>query len=139
MGERSIGVLHPYVYRLADIFQSHVAHQGAGQQTGLAQNLKAVADPEHQSAAVSELLDRFHHRREFSDGASAQVIAEGKAAGNDDGIAVLQVMRLVPEECNRLLRNLLDGPIGIVIAIRSRENDDAEFHPSFLAEGYTRV
>jgi hypothetical protein len=47
----------------------------------------------------------------------------------------LEVVRLVPQERDRLLRHLLDGPIRVVIAVRSGENDDAEFHPSFLAEG----
>jgi hypothetical protein len=41
----------------------------------------------------------------------------------------------VPQEYDWLSGYILDGPIGIVIAVRSRENDDAEFHPGFLAEG----
>ena len=96
---------------------------------------KPLQMPKHQPAAVGELSYRFHYRGKLGDGAGAQVIAVGKTAGNDDGVAVFEVMRLVPKECDRLLRDLLDGPICVVIAVRSGENDDAEFHPGFLAEG----
>jgi hypothetical protein len=37
-------------------------------------------------------------------------------------------MRVVPEESDGLFGNLLDGPEGIVIAIRTGENNDAKFH-----------
>jgi hypothetical protein len=29
---------------------------------------------------------------------------------------------------------LLDRPVGIVVTVRSGENDDAEFHPNFSLE-----
>ena len=57
-----------------------VAHQGPGQEPRLAQNLEAVADPEHQAARGGVLLDRAHHRRKARDRPAAQVVAVGKAA-----------------------------------------------------------
>ena len=101
-GKRSFRVLDPYLDRFADVLQPDIAHQGSGQQAGLAQNLEAIANPQHQSAAGGELPHRFHHRREFGDGAGAQIVAIGESAGHDDGIAVLQIMGFVPQECDRL-------------------------------------
>jgi hypothetical protein len=77
---------------------------------------------------VGKLADGIHHGRELGNGASAQVIAEGEAAGNYDDIAILQVVRFMPEECSLLIHHVLGGPEGIVIAVGSGENYDAEFH-----------
>ena len=50
-GEGGLRVLDPDMLHLADETQPGVAHQDAGQEAGLAQDLEAVADPEHQAAA----------------------------------------------------------------------------------------
>ena len=41
---------------LADVFEPGIAHQRAGQQAGLGQNLEAVADAQHQAAAGGKPL-----------------------------------------------------------------------------------
>src|SRR5712692_8087665 len=128
VGKRRVVVFDSYVHRLADIFQTDVAHQRSGQQSRLTQNLEAVADTEDQSAPVGELTNRSHHGREFGDGASTEVVAEGEASGDDNGVAVLEVVRVVPEESYGLLGNLLDGPESIVVTVRSGENNNAKFH-----------
>src|SRR5581483_7643667 len=128
IGERSVCVLNPHMNGLADIFQADVSHQRAGQQAGFAQDLKAIADAEYESASIGEFLDRLHNRGELSDRTGAQVIAVGETAGHQNGVAVLQIVRLVPEKGYRLLGNLLDGPVRIVIVVRSGKDDDAEFH-----------
>ena len=48
-------------------------------------------------------------------------------------------MGLVPQESCGLLRDMLDGPVGIVVAIRSRKNDDAEFHKGAYVEDNMEV
>ncbi len=101
--ERGLVVFDSHLHGLADIFQSDVAHQRSGQQSRLAQNLEAVADAKDQSAAVGEFADGFHHGGELRDGAGAEVVAEGETSGNDDGVAVLEVVRVVPEESYGLL------------------------------------
>ncbi len=55
--------------------------EGAGQQPGLGQDLEAVARPEDRATGRGERLDRAHDRREARDGAGAQVVAVGEAAG----------------------------------------------------------
>src|SRR5258708_37084990 len=52
--KRSVVVFDSYLHRLADIFQSDVAHQRSGQQSSLAQNLEAVADTEDDSPTGRE-------------------------------------------------------------------------------------
>src|SRR5205823_10578096 len=102
--ERRVGALHAHVHKFADVFQPGIAHERAGKQAGFAENLEAIADAEHQASGGSELLHRVHYRRELGDSAGSQVIAISEAAGNNDGIAVLQVVALVPQERDRLLR-----------------------------------
>src|SRR5258707_9157849 len=132
VGKRSVVVFDSYLHRFADIFQSDVAHQRSGQQSGLTQNLEAVADTEDDSATGREFADGFHHGRELGDGTGAEVVTESKASGDDDGVAVLEVVRVVPEKRHRLPGDLLDGPKSIVIAVRSGEDYDAKFHRQVL-------
>jgi hypothetical protein len=45
-------------------------------------------------------------------------------------------MRFVPQERDRLLGDLLNRPVSIVIAVGTRKNDNAEFHGVFLIAGF---
>ncbi len=69
--ERRVGSFDPQMHVMADEFQPRVAHENAGQKAGLAENLKAVADAEHETTAASEGAHRVHDRRARSDGAAA--------------------------------------------------------------------
>src|SRR5580704_7560557 len=128
VGERSGGVLYAHLHRLADVFQSRIAHESAWQKPRFAQDLKTITDSEHQTSAIGKPADRLHYWREFRNRAGAQVVAKSKPSGDDDGVAVLEVMRFVPEEGYRLLGNLLNRPVGIVVAVRTGKDDDSEFH-----------
>ena len=50
--ERRIGALDAQMHVAADELELHVAHQHAGQQPGLAEDLETVADAEHQPAVA---------------------------------------------------------------------------------------
>ena len=113
--------------RLANIFQADVAHEGAGQQSGFTQDLKAVADAEDKAAVVGKFSHGLHHGRKFGDGAGAEIIAEGEAPGNDDGIAILQIGRVMPEESGLLAGDAFYGPKGVVVTVRTGKNDNAKF------------
>ena len=78
--------------------QRRVRQQRPGQQPGLAQNLEAVADPEHDPAGPRELCDLLHHRREPRDRASAQVVAVREASRHDHRVDALQVAVCVPQD-----------------------------------------
>jgi phosphoribosylpyrophosphate synthetase len=128
VGEWRLRIFDSHLDRFADIFQADVAHERSGKQPGFAENLETVADAEDESASVGELTNGFHDRRKLRDSASAEVIAKGKASRNDDGIAVLQVVRVVPEKSYGLLSDMLDRPESIVVAVGTGENYDAKFH-----------
>src|SRR5262249_30397603 len=122
--------------RAAYELQAAVAHQRARKQAGFRQNLKAVANTEHQAALRGELLDGLHHRRELCKRSAAQVIAVSEAARKDHGIDITELRLIVPEELRLLSENSRDRVPGVVVAVASREDDDSEFHrdTSILAE-----
>ena len=91
---------------LADEFQRGIAHQGAGQQAGLEQDLEAVADAENLHAGLGLRLDRLHHRHARGDRAAAQIVAVGEAAGNDDQVDVRNLGFRLPDGDRRLAGNL---------------------------------
>ena len=63
-----------------------IAHERAGKQARFAEDLEAVANAEHQAAGTGKVRDGAHHRRKTRDGAGAQIVAVGKAAGQNDGV-----------------------------------------------------
>src|SRR5207249_8895434 len=106
------------------------------QHSRLAQNLEAIADAQHHPSTRRKLANRLHHRRKLGNRSRPQIVAIGEAAGYDDGITVFKIVRFVPEKRNRLLGYVLDGPKRIVVAIRPRKYDNAEFH-AFLGDTLT--
>jgi hypothetical protein len=92
--------------------------------------LKTVTDAQHQASVGGKLAHRIHYRRKLCDRSSAQIVSKGEASRDNNGVAVLKVMRIVPEKGYGLPCELLDGPESIVIAIRAGKNKYAEFHGS---------
>src|SRR6267378_1605491 len=128
VGERSVRLLDADVHVAADEAQAAIAHHRAGEQARFAQNLEAVADAEYHSAAVREFFDGLHHRGKTRDGAGAQIIAVGKSAGQNNGVAIRQIFGLVPDEFDGLPQNVADGVKRVMVAIGPGENDDSKFH-----------
>src|SRR5438132_1735770 len=126
--ERRVRLLDANVDVAADETQAAVAHHCAGKQTRLAKNLEAVADAQDHTAGLGEFLDGLHHRRKSRDGASPQIVAVGESAGQDDGVAIREILGLVPYEFDGLLQDVADGVKSVVVAIGPGENDDSKFH-----------
>ena len=133
-GEGRVGGLDAQVDVAADEFQAAIAEQRAGEQAGFDQDLEAVADAEHEAAIGGELLDGLHDGREFGDGAAAQVVAVGEAAGQDDGVDIAESGGVVPDELRLLPEVVGDGVEGVVIAIAAGKDDDAKFHDECFGE-----
>src|SRR5579883_558077 len=130
--KRSIRRLHPHGHFAADEFQIAIAKQRAGKQPALHQNLKAVADAQHQSALLGEPAHRRHHRREFRDGSAAQIIAIGESAGKNHRVGIAQRGRIMPDHFRLLAKIAGDRVPGVVIAVAAGENDNAESHGHFM-------
>src|ERR1700704_6425882 len=107
VGKGSFRVLHSHMYRLADVLQTHVAHQGSRQETGFTEDLEAIADSKHESATGGKLSHRIHHRRKLRNRSGPKIIPVGKSSGNNDGITVFQFVRLMPQKSDWLPGHLL--------------------------------
>ena len=94
--------LDPNEYMLADKMQIPVSDQRPGQKTGFAKYLKAIADAQHQPAALRKLPDRIHYRRKTRQGSGAQIIAVRKTAGDNHCVVTAEVSIPVPDKIDRL-------------------------------------
>ena len=114
---------------LADEFQPCVAHQHAGQQTRLAQDLETVADAEHEAAVGRELAHRVHHGRARGNGTAAQVVTVGEPAGHDYEISPLRQRGLcMPDHRGLLAGGELQRARHVALAIDSGEDENGRFH-----------
>jgi hypothetical protein len=78
--EGAVGV-DPHQHVAALEAQVRVAGEGAGEQARLGEDLEAVADAQEQPAALDVAAHVGHDRGEAGDGAAAEVVAVGEAAG----------------------------------------------------------
>src|SRR5262249_42161670 len=121
-------LLDPYVYMPTNETKADVAHHRAGQKAGFTQNLESIADAQDHAAGLGEFRHRIHDRREARDRAGSQVIAVRKSSGQNNGIAVREVLRLMPNEFDRLFKDISDGVERVVVAIGPGKDDDSKFH-----------
>ena len=109
-------------------FQARVAQHRTGQETGLEQHLKAVADAEHRASAPGKRLHLAHDRREPRHGAAAKVIPVRESARQDHDVGALQIGVLVPHVIGVLAEDVSGGVVSVVVAIAAGKNDDCKFH-----------
>jgi hypothetical protein len=128
VGEGRVGVFDANMHVAADEAEAGVAHHRAGEEAGFEEDLETVADAEDQAAVFREFGDGVHHGRKAGDGAGAEIVAIGEAAGEDDGVAIVEVFGLVPDEFDGLLKDVADGVEGVVIAVGPGKDYDSEFH-----------
>jgi len=126
--ERGMGVFDSNVNVAADEAEAGVAHHGSGKKAGFEENLEAVADAEDKAAGFSEFCDGVHDRRKACNGAGAEVVSVRKAAGKQDGVTIVEIFRLMPDEFDRLLQNMADRVKRVVIAVGPGENHYTKFH-----------
>jgi hypothetical protein len=94
----------------------------------LGQDLEAVADAEHGDARLGPLLDLAHDRGMGRDGAAAEVIAIGEAAGHDDEIDLGDIAVPVPDHPGRLAHGMPKSGGDVMLAIGAGEDDDGGVH-----------
>ena len=101
------------------------ARRTPGKQPGLAEDLEAVADPEHRPAVGGERGDGSHHRREARDRSAAQVVAVREAAGEDDSLDFGKLRVGVPDE-DGLGAEALERERRVAVVVRAGEDDDGD-------------
>jgi hypothetical protein len=128
VGEGGVGVFYADMHVAADEAEAGVAHHGAGEEASFEEDLETVADAEDEAAGLGEFGDGVHDGRKAGDGAGAEIVAVGEAAGEDDGVAIVEVFGLVPDEFDGLFEDVTDGVEGVVIAVGPGKDYDSEFH-----------
>jgi hypothetical protein len=109
-----------------DEAQARVGQQRPRQEAGLAEDLKAVADPQHQPAGGGELGDLLHDRGKARDRPRPQVVAIGEAARDDNCVDALQVVIAVPQDDR--LADPLAGQLGVDLIAGPGKTDHPELH-----------
>lgn len=117
VGKGGVGAFSAEVNLFANVAEASVAHECAGKEASFAKDLEAVADADDGAALPGESLDALHDGGEACEGASAKVIAVGEAAGDEDGVAVLEVGGAVPKEGDGLVQVRLNHMVGVVVAV----------------------
>src|SRR5690606_11370790 len=92
-----------------------------------------VADAEDFYAAGSTFAQLVHDRRARGDGAAAEIVAIGEAAGNDDKINIRNIGVLMPDDCRSLAPDLGQGRDHVAVTVKAREHDDSCLHRWILA------
>ena len=127
-GEGQVGALGSETHRAADELEPPIAKHGAGKQACLLQDLKSVADPQHEATAASELLYRLHHGGEPGDSSRPEIVPVRKAPGKHYEVAVVQMGISVPYKTGIRAENMLQDMVGIMVAVRSGKHHDASLH-----------
>ena len=113
---------------LAAELQVLVAHERAGEQPGFAEDLEAVAASDHRLAVGGVALQRAHDGGEAGDGAGAQVVAVGEAAGGHHAVVGREVGVLMPHALDLMAEHRAEGVLEVAVAPGAGKDDDAESH-----------
>ena len=136
--ERCRGVLNAQAHEPADELERFVPQERAGEETGFGEDLEAVADADHELSPLGLFSHGIHHGRESRNRSRPQVVAVAEPAGENEAVELRDVPLFVPDEFRVFLKNVLQDPVTIIIAIRTGENDYTEFHYE-LAAGSWRL
>jgi hypothetical protein len=95
------------------------------------QDLEAVAHADDVRALLRLLAHGLHDRHARGNGAAAQVVAIGKAAGDDDQVDVIIDRGLgLPHGLRGLARNPGQCRDHVAVAVEAGQEDDGGFHGS---------
>src|SRR5262249_23151743 len=123
--ERQVVPLDAKRHVAADEAQRLVPQQHAREKAGLAQDLEAVADPDHVTASRRVPARRGSGGGEPRDRAATEVVAVREPARHDDGVETGEVALLVPDRY-RLRAERGQRPERISIVLRAGVRDDAD-------------
>ena len=114
----------------------------AWQEPRLAENLEAVADPEHRPTRIRKTAHGAHRRRHAGDRPAAEVVAVREAAGKDDGTGLAGELGLVVPHEHGVAAHSGERPGRIVVVVRPgklNDRDDRAWHQRRLGEGHVEA
>src|SRR2546427_2220212 len=126
--EGRIDPLDPDVDELASKLPARVRAHRAGEEPGLEQHLKAVADPEDEPAGRRVLPQRAHDRRGRRDRPRPKIVAVREPAGEDHRVEPGELPLLVPHILRPMAEDVTDGMHGVRVAVAAWEHDDPNVH-----------
>src|SRR2546428_10229863 len=140
VGERRSVTLDADAHPVRAIGKVSVADERAGQESGLAEDLEAIAAPEDRAALRCETAELLRPGRELRDRAGAKVVAIAEAARHDRGVEPAQVRVLVPLDLRLDTRYERERVREVALAPRAgvAENRDAR-HPTSLMHAHEAV
>ena len=107
-----------------------IADQRSGQESGFTQYLEPVADAQHQSSAVGELLHSSHDVAVSGNGAGAQIISIAETARDYDCIGIAQAGLFVPKQAGIVSQNVFENMNTVLVTITSRKLKNGKIHNS---------
>src|SRR6267378_978583 len=123
--ERRIGCLDPYTHRPRQEPEAGVAHQRAGKQPGLTQDLESVADAQDGAAGPRVRGHRPHHRGEPGDRPRTQVVAVTEAARENHRVGLPQIGVAMPHIIG-VGPGVARGVEGVRVAVRAGEHNHGD-------------
>ncbi len=127
--EHAVDPLHGQFDVAADELEVAVPAQDAGQEPRLAEDLEAVADPEHRAAVGGEAPDGIHHRRDAGDRPATEVVAVGEPARKHDAARSSRERRVAVPHRRRLGAEPLEREPGVTVVVRAGKGDDRDARP----------
>ncbi len=131
VGINRVVALHFQINRLVNEAQRFIPQKRPGQKPRFAKNLKAVADANDHSAPHRKVGDFAHNGGKTGNGSRAQIIAVRETARQDNHIAIIQIMVLVPEIDHRLFQDILYNVITIIVTVGTGKSNHAKLHFPF--------
>src|SRR3989440_7335802 len=110
---------------LASKLAGRISEERAGKQARFLQDLKPIADTQHQPAPIRKVGNRLHHRREPRNRAAAQVVTVGKPARQDDQFQIVESTLAVVDVAHRLAEDLTDCMETVPVTPGARKDDDS--------------
>jgi hypothetical protein len=123
-----VGPLDPDELTVTDEPGRDIAHQHAWQKPRFAQDLEAVADPEHQPAATGVITHRVHDRRASGDRAAAEVVSVREPSRQHDEVRSSRKRRLAMPGRTDLSPAEPQRTSHVAVAIGPRKDDDGGLH-----------
>src|SRR3954471_7398380 len=111
--------------------QRAVPDQSARKQSGLAQNLEAVADSKDGSALSRKVLHLLHDGAEPRNRSGAEIIPIAETTWNDHSIGPTQGCFLMPHQSSRMAHHISQDVHSVLVTIRGRKLENGKIHESF--------
>src|SRR5579883_157630 len=92
----------------------------------LAEDLEAITNAEDQAAFGGKTRHRLHDRGKAGDRARAQIVAVGKATGENETINRWDLGGRMPHVFDRNVEHTIEHVVGVRVTVCPRKNDDAE-------------